>query len=248
MTPEERTAWDLAIDYYDKNLASRDLLFSRDMIAINSALHHGDLSDGAITKDHRATLESVLPTYHRYFWPVHDRANRQWITFTTERMKTIAPEVITRLEKFYGVKWFTTAVRADVVWVGNRQGAYTSTGPAHATISSAAKQDWSSVEIVFHEYSHVLIEPIQESLERALGDRIRDHRELWHVIQFYLTGAAVQQVLAARRIDYTTYLDSGLFDRAWPQYRQVIESNWGPYVGGRITLEAAISGTVQALR
>ena len=249
MTPEERDAWNRAVDYYDKNIASRDLLFDRGMMPLNAAVYRGDLAAEAVGKDLRAILESAAPVYRRYFWPAHDRANRDWIVATAGRMKIIAPETIGKLEKFYGSQWFSSPVRADVVWVGNRQGAYTTTGPPHATISNGAgNTGWAAGEIVFHEYSHILVEPIQQAVNRELGERARRHGVLWHVIQFYLTGAAVQQVPKARGIDYTPYLYSGLFDRAWPQYRKPIEANWEPYVEGKITLDDAIAGTLKVLR
>jgi hypothetical protein len=71
---------------------------------------------------------------------------------------------------------------------------------------------------------------------------------LWHVVQFYLTGAAVQQALAAKGIKYTIYLDSsGLFDRAWSQYRKPVETNWEPFVQGKVSRDEAISGMVKML-
>ena len=246
MTGEERAAWDAAVDYYDKHMASRDLLFARGMEELKGALVAGNLGSDAVGPELRAVLESAMPVYRRYFWPDHDRANRAWIAATRDRMTRIAPEVIARLEKLYGVKWFTSPVRADVVWVANAQGAYTTDGPPpHATISIETT-GWASAEIVFHEFSHVLVLPLERRLADALGDRIRNHRVLWHAVQFYLTSAAVQEVLKARGITYTPF-SADLLTRAWPQYRQVIETNWGPYVQGRIGMDEAIAGTVKML-
>jgi hypothetical protein len=154
-----------------------------------------------------------------------------------------------RLEKLYGVPWFSSPVRVDVVWVGTRQGAYTTDDPPHATISSGdSDTGWSAAEIVFHEFSHVLVHPIQETLSRALGARGREHGQLWHVVQFYLTGTAVQEVLRARGITYEPYMYStGLVDRAWGRYRKPVEDNWRPYVDGKTTLQQAVDGTIAAL-
>jgi hypothetical protein len=195
-------------------------------------------------------LESVRPVYRTHFWPAHDRANRAWNERTVDGVRSIAPDVIARLTKLYAKPWFTSPVRIDVVWVGNRQGAYATDGPTHATISSGAANNtgWSAVEIVFHEISHILIEPIERQLATALGDRLRDHGVLWHVVQFYVTGQVVRDVLATRGISYDPYMYStGLFDRAWSRYRAAVERNWRPYVDGRITLEQAVTGTVKGL-
>ena len=250
MTPEERSAWTAAVDYYDREVASRDLLFARGMVEIKTALAAGDLSAPAITPEHRRVLESAAPVYRRCFWTAHDRVNRQWIESTVTNIRKVGPDVIGTLEKLYGVPWSSSPIRVDVVWVGNRQGAYTTIEPTHVTTSAGDpdNKDWSAVETVFHEVSHALVLPLQGDLQRALGDHAREHRVLWHVVQFYLTGSAVRQALRARGIEYVPYLYStGLFDRAWPQYRKAVETAWQPYVEGTTTRDAAIAATLRLL-
>ena len=248
MTKEERAAWDVAVEYYDKQIASRDLLFGRGMRQLKMALVDGNLAADAVGDELRRVLDAAAPVYRKHFWPSHDRANRAWIERAAEGVRATAPEVIARLTKLYAMPWFDSPVRVDVVWVGNRQGAYATVGPTHATISSGAANNtgWSAVEIVFHEISHILIEPIQKRLATALGERLRDHSVLWHVVQFYITGQVVRDVLAAKGIDYEPYLYStGLFDRAWGRYRAAVEQHWRPYVDGQITLDEAIARTVK---
>jgi hypothetical protein len=245
MTVEERAVWERVIDYYDQHLADRDLLFGRGMDAIKESVARGELPEEV-----REPLSAAGPIYRRYFWTAHDRRNREWLAATSSKMQSIAADVIPKLEKFYGMAWFSSPVRADIVWVGNRQGGYTTTRPPHATIASGdpASVDWAAVEIVFHEFSHVLIERIDHALGKSLGDRARQHNQLWHVVQFYLTGTAVQQVLKSRGIAYTPYLfATGLIDRAWPQYKKPVEANWAPYVEGKADLDTAIAGTVKML-
>jgi hypothetical protein len=250
-TPEERRAWDAAVDYYDTQVASRDLLFGRGMLQLKTALAAGDLASPAVRAELRAVLESVTPIYRKHFWPAHDRVNRAWIQATSESVRSIAPEVIERLTRLYMAPWFKDVARIDVVWVGNRQGAYTSEGPTHAVISSGdvANTGWTAAEIVFHEVSHILIRPIEKRLASALGERLRDHGVLWHVIQFFITGEVVRGVLKARGIEYSPYLySSGLFDRAWARYRPAVEENWRPYVDGKITVDAAIDATLKQVK
>jgi hypothetical protein len=250
LSAEERHAWDASVEFYDREMAGRDLLFDRGMMRIKTALAAGDLASQAVDRDLREALERAAPVYRRHYWPAHDRANRVWIEATAGSLRSIAGDVIPRLEQLYGEKWFASPVRVDVVWVGNRQGGYTSNNPTHVTVSSGDPEHkgWTSVEIVLHEVSHTLVLPLQKSLADALGDRLQAHGILWHVIQFYLTGAAVQQVLRARGIEYSPYLYStGLFDRAWARYRQPVEENWEPYVKGTITRERAIQGTLAAV-
>ena len=249
-TREERVAWDQAVHYYDTQIADRDPLNGRGMQGIKTALVSGKIDDPAIDKELRATLEAAGPVFHRYFWPEQDRVNRAWIAAMTERVKAIAPEVIPRLEKTYDSKWFSTPVRADAVWVGHWGQAYTSVNPPHSVLSSTdpVDQDWSGAELVFHEFSHVLNFKLQGKLRSDLGDSVRQHGNLWHAIQFYLTGEVVREVLAARKVDYTPLVYSlGLFDTQWAAYRNLIERVWTPYLRGRYSMDAAVAGTVIVL-
>ena len=214
------------------------------------ALSAGTVDDAAVPAGLRAVLNAAAPVYRRCFWSAHDRANRAWIGAAVEKLRTVGPDVIRRLEALYGRPWLSSPVPVDVVWVGNRQGAYTHLAPTHVTISSgdADNGGWASVETVFHEVSHELVLPLQNALATGLGERARDHRTLWHVVQFYLTGSAVQQVLRGRGVDYQPYLYStGLFERAWPQYRKAVEAAWQPFVDGKTTQDAAIAETVKML-
>lgn len=251
LSAQERAAWDGAVAYYDREVASRDLLFGRGMEALKMAIVSGNLGSDAVGADLRAALEAAAPVYRKHYWPGQDGANVAWIEAAIARLRAIAPEVIPQLETLYRVTWFSSPVRVDVVWVGNRQGAYTTIGPPpHITISSGQQETspWTAPEIVFHEASHLLVQPVRDALTRALGDRVNDHGQLWHVVQFYITGAVVQQVLRRRGVEYEPYLYStGLFDRAWSRYRKVVEESWKPYVEGQSTLEQAIARTIQGV-
>jgi len=67
-------------------------------------------------------------------------------------------------------------------------------------------------------------------------------------VLFYTAGEVVRETLAARKIDYVAYLYStGLFDRAWPQFRLPVEREWKPYVDGQVTLDQAVSRLIAAI-
>ena len=247
-TPEERAAWDEAVRYYDRELASKDLLFGEGMSAIKTALVEGRLDAPAIVPGLRAALQAAAPIYRRHFWPEHDRVNRAWIADIGSRVSSLRDDVVPRLETLYATKWFARAERADIVWAGNWAGGYATTGPTHATISSThpTTQGWEAVETVFHEYSHILVDGLSRKLNAALGDRLKQHGVLWHTVQFHLTGEAVREALARRNITYEPSVVE-LFGRAWPQYRQPVTDAWAPYLAGRATMDEAIARTVASL-
>jgi hypothetical protein len=249
LTADERAAWDRAVAYYDRALASRDLLDDDAMDQIRQSLlapeHRG------LAPEHAAALAAAAPVYRAHWWPTHDRSNREWIADAITRVRSLAPAVPERLSRLYRTPWFATPVRVDVVFVGQRQGAYTALAPApaHITIASSRREDhgWVAAETVFHEASHALVAPIREVFGRDAATAGKSLPALWHVALFYLTGEVVRQALAARGIDYTPYLyATGLFDRAWPQLRSPIEVYWRPYVDGARDLERAVAEVVAA--
>ena len=247
-TAEERAAWDEAVRYYDRELASKDLLFGEGMVALKTALLSARLDDPGIAAPLRTVLQAALPVYRRHFWPEHDRVNRAWIADISGRVASVRGDVVPRLETLFATRWFTAPQRADIVWVGNWAGGYTSVSPTHATMSSThpSTQEWAAVEVVFHEYAHILIDGLTQKLNAALGERVKQHGDLWHTVQFYLTGETMRAALARRNITYTPAVD-GMFQRAWPQYRRPVTDAWAPYVEGRATMDDAIAKTVAAL-
>ena len=246
LSDDERRAWSAAVDFYDRELANRDLLFDQRLARMKPALARGDIAAVEVGDEVRKVLQRVEPIYRTHYWPAHDRTNRAWIETTVASIRDVSSDVIAKLERFYGVSWLDSPIRLDVVWIANRQGAYTTTEPVHAVVASGAPdhKGWNSVELVFHEISHKLVYPLEAEIAKALGDAVKQHRDLWHVVQFYLTGAAVQHTLRARNIEYTPLLYQGLIDRAWPQYRDVVEKVWRQYADGGIGREEAVRRTV----
>jgi hypothetical protein len=247
LNDDERRAWEAAIAFYDREMADRDLRTGRGMTEIKLALLDGRLDAAAFGADLRGVLERTAPIYRRHFWPAHDRSNRDWIKETSGRFRSIAREIVPSLERLYARPWFASPIRVDIVWVGR---AFTTLEPTHTTVSPAegGVTGWTAVEMVLHEVSHELILGIERELAAAFGDRRREHDGLWHVVQFYVTGTALQEVLRTRGIEYSQYLYStGLFDRAWSQYRKPIEDVWTPYVRGTVMRAEAIERTVAAV-
>jgi hypothetical protein len=252
LTPDEQATWDRAIAYYDRALAGMDLLFDDEMRAIGMAMVATCPSGmpAGLAPEHAAVLAAAAPVYRAYGWALHDRANRAWIDGAIERVRALSPTVPERLARLYGTPWFAAPVRVDVVIVANRQGAYTSLGPTHVTISSShpGGQGWAAAESVFHEASHALVDPVEQAFEREAQAAARQLPDLWHAALFYLTGEVVRQALDARGIAYVPYVyANGLFERAWPKLRAPLELHWQPYVDGQVALDAAVRQVVAAV-
>jgi hypothetical protein len=254
LTPDERAAWDAAVKYYDAEIADLHPLF--EMGPIRKALLSAAAEPPAqgLAAEHRRVLIGAAVVYRRHWWAGHDFANRQWIADPLSKVASLSPAVPDRLAKLYGTPWFTQQVRVDVVRVTSREGAFTSIdpAPAHITIASGNPNmtGWLAAEVLFHEASHALALPLVQAFgaeQKAQGKLAA--RDLWHVALFYLTGEVVRQTLAARNISFEPYLyKTGLFDRAWPQYRSAIETHWRPYVDGKVSRGDAVRNVVTAIK
>jgi len=252
LTAEERRAWDAAVSYYDAEIADLHPLFEMRSIRKAMIAAGTDLSATGLEPAHREVLVGAAPVYRKYWWPAHDAANRTWLVDPLSKVASLTPGVPERLARLYGMPWFTSAIRVDVVRVANREGAFTSIdpAPAHITISSSApaNQGWMAAEILFHESSHALALPLMDVFAAELRTQRKVSRHLWHVALFYLTGEVVRQALAQRGIAYEPYLyNTGLFDRAWPELRVPIETHWKPYVNGEVPRDVAIRNVVRAV-
>jgi hypothetical protein len=262
LTREERAAWDAAVSYYDREVADLNLLFEMGPIRKAMIGGTGALPTTGLEPEHRRVLMAAAPVYRKYWWPSHDRANRAWIAETVSRATALSPGVPNRLARLYGTPWFMRPVRVDVVRIGSREGAYTSIdpAPAHITTSSGSptNQGWAAAEILFHEASHALVQPMIQAFSAELrvqgknsaaGPLGARNIDLWHPALFYLTGEVVRQALAARDVVYVPYLyETGLLDRTWPRFRAALETDWKPYVNGEASRDEAIKNVVTSIK
>jgi hypothetical protein len=103
--------------------------------------------------------------------------------------------------------------------------------------------------MLLHESSHALVRPISDAFAAESKAQGKNTRDLWHVALFYMTGEVVRQALAARGIAYQPYLYStGLFDRAWPQFKTPLETHWRAYIDGAVSRDAAIKAIVAEVK
>lgn len=253
LTADERRAWEGAVSYYDREIAVLHPLFEMGPIRKALLAAKEELPTAGLKPAHRQALTAAAPVYRKYWWPAHDRANRAWMIDSMSKVASLSPAVPERLTRLYGTPWFTSSVRVDVVPIASREGAFTSIdpAPAHITISSNSPVivDWTAAEILFHESSHALVHPIIDAFAAESKAQGKNTRDLWHVALFYMTGEVVRQALAERGITYEPYLyKTGLFDRAWLQFKAPIEIHWKAYVNGEVSRDDAIKRIVAAIR
>jgi hypothetical protein len=205
----ERAAWDSSVAYYAANYANRDLLFSNDLILLKNQLDDfedcDELSgtrkktcDAGLPPKLTHALEAAAPVYRAHLWPDQDRANRRWVARVAPLVEEQGVGISQRLADIYQTKWPKEKIRVDVSSYANPSGAYTTLEPLRVTISSAdpRNQGDEAFEVLFHEASHGIAEPVQSAITRECRQRDKAiPRDLWHALIFYTTGEVIRPLL-----------------------------------------------------
>jgi hypothetical protein len=290
LTPAERLAWDSSVQYYVTNYVNKDLLFNNDLVLLKNQL--GDFEDcdelsGTRKKTCDAglppkltqVLEAAAPVYRAHLWADQDRANRRWVARVAPLVEEQGVGISQRLADIYQTKWPKAKIRVDVSAYANAAGAYTTLDPLRVTISSLdpRNQGDAAFEVLFHEASHGIAEPVQSAIIRECHQRDKAiPRDLWHALIFYTTGEVIRPLLtpadnasldkqdlpqtedavkpninrppSGRRDIYVPYaIREGLYERGWKDYLQLLTRFWQPYLDNQTTFDDAIARMVSAL-
>src|SRR5208282_4796382 len=95
-------------------------------------------------------------------------------------------------------KWPKEKIRVDVSAYANSAGASTTLDPLRVIISSTdpRNQGDEAFEVLFHEASHGIAEPVQSAIIRECRQRDKAiPRDLWHALIFYTTGEVIRPLL-----------------------------------------------------
>ena len=271
LSATEQRSWDEAVSYYAANYADKDLLFSTELILLKNQL--GDFEecnelsganqkvcDAGLPAKLTQILEAAAPVYRAHQWPAHDRANRSWIRRVAPLVREQGVGLSQRLADIYQTRWPPEKIRVDVTAFANWAGAYTTLDPLRVTISSTdpRNQGSAALEVLFHEASHGIAQPVQQAIIRECRQREKAiPRDLWHALIFYTTGEVIKPVMNAESDDasgstvsgeYTPYAKrEGLYARGWENYLKLLTRYWQPYLDGHATFSDAIAHMVSAL-
>jgi hypothetical protein len=274
LTPAERKTWDEAVGYYAENYANKDLLFTTELIQLKNQL--GDFEDcdelsgrkrkfcdAGLPPRLAQVLEAAAPVYRTHDWPDHDRANRRWILRVAPLVRTQGVGLSERLAEIYQTRWPHERIRVDVAAYANSAGAYTTVDPLRVTISSLdpRNQGAQALEVLFHEGSHGIAEPVQAAIIRECRQRDKPiPRDLWHALVFYTTGEVIRPALGSSSSTagdneggipggvYTSYASrEALYQRGWKDYFDILQRFWQPYLDGRASFDDAIARMVSSI-
>ncbi len=261
------SAWQDAVAFYSKDLASRDLQLNIDMENINNQLAlmetcpdlEGKTSPSCksgLPPDLVEALERAAPVYRAHWWPQEDRANHEWVAQVAPMIQQMGVELSGQLAEIYQRSWPAERIRVDVVGYGGPYGAYTSLNPTHVTVSSHDPRNRGvyGFEVLFHEASHALAGGVNEAIAKEFRDRDKlIPRDLWHVLLFYTTGEMVRRDMeygsmtlpVEKGSTSTSYLPYaarfGLYSGSWERFRSLLDLYWRPYLDGKVSFETAMA-------
>jgi hypothetical protein len=261
LSPEGRHAWSTAVEHYRKTLVRRDLLFDRELVAIDTALStaagQASLRGAGVPPELTAVLESAAPIYRAHWWATHDRANRFWIAAATPLVEQLGAKMVEQMSAAYQCRWPAKPILVDVAVYANWAGAYT-TGydPVHTILSStdARYQGLAALEMLFHEASHGVVDDgrsaIYGALEREYRARGREMPyDLIHTIIFYTAGELARRNLADVGVaDYVPAGERiGVYSRLGRSYRDAVELFWQRRLDGKLDVAGAAARLAAAL-
>lgn len=259
LSESERGPWARALAAYQHSVATRDLLFDTGMVRMKDRLAEMADTDGAeatgFTPDLVAALRLAAPVYRAHWWPADDRANRAWIQRVSPMVERLGAQLARQLAAVYQTGWPAGNIRVDVCAYAGLFGGYTTLDPLDVTLSSRdpRNQGQTSLEVLFHEASHALAEPVRDAIARECRAQNKPiPRELWHALLFYTTGEMVRRTLAAsateRAAGYEPYAyRHGLYVRDWQNYERALDQFWRPYLEGKSDFSQAITQLVTQL-
>lgn len=251
LTPDERAAWDQAVETYRQRYINRDLLFDEGMVAIKETLRQvpNDALPPEIAGEPglRETLVRVAPIYRKYWWPQHDAANRKWIAAAEPLVAKYGRALATRIAAAYGETWPAKPHPIDLTMSAGPVGAYTSY-PPHSTISSydRGNQGLASLEIVFHEASHQWGRRLDQKIAAsAAAHQKQVPRGLWHAVLFYNSGELTRRAFAEEGIAYPLYGAPRVYaDLCGEGCLERVAAAWNRHLSRELSLDEALDQLV----
>jgi hypothetical protein len=265
-SPSEQAAWNAAVAYYEENYATGDLAFSGELILLKNQLGDFEICeelsgkkqncDAGLSPRLTQVLDAAAPVYRAHDWPEHDRANRKWIAETAPLVRQHGLILSERLAEIYQAHWPKEKIRVDVTSYAGSAGAYTTLDPLRVIISSldARNQGRAALEVLFHEASQDIAEPVELAINRECRQRDKPTpRDLWHALVLYTISEVIipaynrQGESAQMETDIAAAARSRLSKRGWDAYGDLLATFWQPYMDGNATFDDAIARMISSL-
>jgi hypothetical protein len=255
-TPDERAAWDAALDLYRKRIPQRDprTPLSDELVELNQRLANrvdeAPLTGSGIDDELNARLTAAAAVYRAHGWPEDDRTNRAWIAAIRPSLQRLGGPIARDLSAAFAQDWPAAPIRVEVSVHAGILGAYTAGAPPFITITSSrpSYQGDAALEMLFHEASHVLVGSVEAAIAKECAAQNKPVPDtLWHAVLFYTAGEIVRRRLGEGYVPYA--YKNGLYERSpdWKQYETLLKLEWQKYLDGKVAMPAAVRAIVAAL-
>jgi hypothetical protein len=250
-TAAEREAWDAALATYKSDVAKRDAVFDKDLVAWTRALAlSGDAKEPRGVPDAiAAALRRAAPVYRAHDWIADDRGNRFSIAMATTMLRDTGAEMTKQIEHWYGIAW-PKALHFEITAYAEQFGANTPAGTPELLLTvmsthDPAYQGLNELEMLLHEPLHHFDERMNAQIAAAAKEtQSRVPRGFSHALLFYTTGEAARRALAARGIEYKP-VTRAVIERAWPKILP-LDEQWQAFLDGKISRHEALRKILSA--
>jgi len=259
----DRAVWSAAVDAY-ADFAKRDVLFddtlrriANTLAMVGEAARLPDSAADVIGASTAATLNAAAPIYRVHVWPSRQRDNDVWIATAKALLDRHETAIAASLAAIYHITWPSDPMLVDAVGEIGPNSAVTNDGPAgfaaHIQAGAASPRNTvgAPLELLFHEACHTLscAGRIQAMIsDESARQKLQPPPNLWHAMIMYTSGAAARRELA--KDGGTEYVPYGYRynDQYTPAQRSAFESDWQPYLDGKISLDQALHDLVRDSR
>ena len=248
----DKRAWQEAIAFYGAGLSQKDAVFDAEMMQVTRALADAGNAPGidaiGLEADFVEVLSRVAPIYRAVWWTRHERSNREVIGGFEVLIARYGDSVLKRLEQVYNITWPPDGLQIDVAAYTNWAGAY-STSRFGSLIMMASTDESTSgpmgIESMFHESLHQWDNEVSQKLRPIATELgVRVPRNLSHTMIFHTAGELIGEQIT----DHRPYAEEyGLWERAWPEHKPVLDEHWLPYLRGERTFREAVEAMIRAL-
>jgi hypothetical protein len=248
LNKQDQALWREAVSTYAASLSTKDLVFDRSLFSVTSALANaGDdrsLEGVPIDSTIALTLTRVAPIYRKQWWPKHLAANQEWQKTTNALVNQYGAQVQAFIMKAYQLPWPAAGYDVNISAYANWSGAYSVDGGLIVLSSLApGNRGTYALESTFHESMHQWDGEVFEALRNEARKQNKlVPRNLSHTMIFFTAGEAVRHVVP-RHVPYA--IQFGLWERAFSEFKPLLDEVWKPYLDGQGTREEALAELVK---
>jgi hypothetical protein len=255
LRPDERAAWELALDAYEG--MTKISLSDDGLVQLNNTLAEMDdatvLQSKLIKPRIAAALNRAAPVYRAHLWPEHRRQDEEWIATHCSDIQRFDRDVKKAISTALEDVPSDGPILVDLARESGPTLAYTTAGPTgtagHTIVAPQKNTDAdAALGTIFHEISHTMDGKISDKVDKeAIRQGVKPPVDLWHALTLYTTFEITKRAIGSDG-RATTRLDTdrtAMFERnGWQNILAVLQKDWQPYLDRKDSFDLALEKLV----